>query len=138
METTPDIFPFAAWEQAVFVVLFIIVVILLTRWFSRQQKEWQEFISHQNDSFQVAIADQNHQWQGVVNNQAEYWQDWLQDQNKRECATMDKVTEALERLTVELAKHDERSANRFLEAIKIAREINGVAGTPARRKSKGE
>jgi hypothetical protein len=113
MEVTPDIFPFAAWEQAVFVVLFLIMIGLLLRWFTKQQREWQDFIERQNN-----------RWQEAVKGQDRTWQEWLMEQNNRECVTMDKVTESLDRLTIRLAEHDERSAGRFLEAIELARGLS--------------
>lgn len=39
-----DAIPFAAWEQAVFVALFIVFVIGLLGWFSKQSDKWQKFM----------------------------------------------------------------------------------------------
>jgi Tfp pilus assembly protein PilO len=36
--------PFSAWEQAVFVALFIVLVIGLLAWFGKQSDKWQKFI----------------------------------------------------------------------------------------------
>lgn len=36
--------PFTAWEQAVFVALFIVFVIGLLSWFSKQSDKWQKFM----------------------------------------------------------------------------------------------
>ena len=44
METTVTQIPFTAWEQAVFVVLFITMVIGLLYWFSKQSDKWQKFM----------------------------------------------------------------------------------------------
>lgn len=52
--------PFTAWEQAVFVVLFVLVVVSMLRWFGQQQARWQEFIGKRDD-----------QWQGFLENQRE-------------------------------------------------------------------
>jgi len=44
METTVTQIPFTAWEQAVFVVLFILLVSGLLVWFSKQSDKWQKFM----------------------------------------------------------------------------------------------
>lgn len=131
---TPGTFPFTAWEQAVFVVLFIIFVTSLLKWFSKQQKEWQEFIDVQNTRWQDAIKYQRDQWGNTIREQNTQWQSFLEGQSKRDCDNMDKVTLALNALTLKIAEHDERSANRFLEALEIAKT---VASRPIRRKSTG-
>lgn len=45
MENSALLLPFTAWEQAVFVALFIFFVIGLLMWFSNQSKQWQDFIA---------------------------------------------------------------------------------------------
>lgn len=132
---TPETIPFTAWEQAVFVVLFVVLVALLLRWFTKQQKEWQEFTMRQNDSFaktlkdqsnkfSVSISDQGNAFSQTLKDQNIQWQKWMHDQNDRECDTMDRVTEALNKLTIKLAEHDERSNNRFIEALEVAKAMN--------------
>ena len=105
METTNAI-PFTAWEQAVFVALFIVMVVLLLTWFSKQQKSWQEFMRSQNESWQNSIREQN-----------ESWQKWLNEENQRECDAMEKVTKSLEKLSDKLTLHDEKVETRFIEAV---------------------
>jgi len=41
---TAQLLPFAAWEQAVFVALFIVLVIGLLAWFTKQSEKWQGFM----------------------------------------------------------------------------------------------
>lgn len=36
--------PFTAWEQAVFVALFIVFVVGILGWFSKQSDKWQKFM----------------------------------------------------------------------------------------------
>jgi Na+/phosphate symporter len=50
--------PFTAWEQAVFVALFAIVIWMLLRWFSGQQGKWNEFISKRDEQWQEFLANQ--------------------------------------------------------------------------------
>jgi hypothetical protein len=103
--TTPSL-PFAAWEQAVFVALFIVLVIALLGWFSKQQSSWQKFMDDQNVRWQKSIDSMNNQWQT-----------WLADQNTRECESMTKVTASVDRLTDKLAEHDGKVEDRFREAV---------------------
>ncbi|NMC30741.1 MAG: hypothetical protein GYA45_11795 [Pelolinea sp.] len=106
--------PMTAWEQAAIVALFAVVFIaligLLLKWFSRQQSSWQGFMKEQNDS-----------WQNSVEAQNESWQKWLADQNARECASMDKVTEALDKLSGKIDAHDNRVEERINGAVESLR-----------------
>ena len=43
-EVAAEVIPFTAWEQAVFVGLFIVLVLWLLAWFSKQSDKWQQFI----------------------------------------------------------------------------------------------
>ena len=43
METV-EVIPFTAWEQAVFVGLFIVLVVGLLYWFTKQSDKWQNFM----------------------------------------------------------------------------------------------
>jgi preprotein translocase subunit SecF len=44
METVAESIPFTAWEQAVFVALFIVMVCGLLYWFTKQSDKWQKFM----------------------------------------------------------------------------------------------
>jgi hypothetical protein len=44
METVSEVIPYSAWEQAVFVALFIIFVVGLLTWFTKQSDKWQNFM----------------------------------------------------------------------------------------------
>ena len=37
-----ELIPLTAWQQAAVVCLFIVFVILLLNWFSKQSKNWQD------------------------------------------------------------------------------------------------
>jgi hypothetical protein len=50
--------PFTAWEQAVFVALFVVFVLSLLAWFSRQQNTWQDFIQARDAAWQKFLAEQ--------------------------------------------------------------------------------
>jgi preprotein translocase subunit SecF len=53
--------PFTAWEQAVFVVLFIVFVIGLLVWFGKQSDKWQQFIAEMDDKWRLFNKEQRDQ-----------------------------------------------------------------------------
>jgi hypothetical protein len=107
MDTTiVEAIPYPAWQQAVFVALFIVLVVSLLIWFTRQQSAWQKFVQKINDSWQQTVKENNASWQT-----------WLAEQNARECDSMGKVTLSLDRLTEKLAEHDGKVEDRFRDAI---------------------
>jgi hypothetical protein len=59
--STPTL-PYTAWEQAVFVALFVFLVLtligLLFNWFSKQATSWQKFIQGRDDAWQKFLKDQ--------------------------------------------------------------------------------
>ena len=70
--------PFTAWEQSVFVVLFIVLVVVLIKWFSSQQEKWQRFMGEMNRS----------------------WQDFIEAQRKEERETLDGLKKSVGDITV--------------------------------------
>ena len=50
--------PFTAWEQAVFVALFIVMVIALLTWFTKQSEKWQKFIAEIDDKWREFNREQ--------------------------------------------------------------------------------
>ena len=50
--------PFTAWEQAVFVALFIIFVVALLGWFSRQSDKWQKFMMEIDEKWRAFNKEQ--------------------------------------------------------------------------------
>ena len=103
--------PFTAWEQAVFVALFIVLVLGLLAWFSKQSGKWQDFIERQNDRWQRSVDYQNAQWQT-----------WMNEQNKRDTASMDKVIFSIQALTRSIETHDDKVEDRFNSAITEVRK----------------
>ena len=77
METVGAV-PFTAWEQSVFVVLFIVLVVVLIKWFSSQQEKWQRFMGEMNRS----------------------WQDFIEAQRKEERETLDGLKKSVGDITV--------------------------------------
>lgn len=89
--------PFTAWEQAVFVGLFIVLVVALLAWFSKENAKTQKFQDGQNVSWQKFLKDQNDQWQR-----------WIERYNTEHVVAMKSVADALEKLGEKLDAHDEK------------------------------
>ena len=50
--------PFLAWEQAVFVALFIVLVFAILGWTSKQQDKWKKFMEEMNFTWLGFTKDQ--------------------------------------------------------------------------------
>lgn len=113
--------PLTAWQQAVIVSLFAVIFItlmgLLIRWFSGREEKWQEFERGQQAEWRKFQEEQNRGWRETVADLSASWQKWQAEQAKRECASMDRITEALNRLSERLDEHDERVEERVNLAI---------------------
>ena len=53
-----ELIPLTAWQQAAVVCLFIVLVILLLNWFSKQSKNWQDFIDRSNEKWREFNREQ--------------------------------------------------------------------------------
>ena len=53
-----ELIPITAWQQAAVVCLFIVLVILLLNWFSKQSKNWQDFIDKSNEKWREFNREQ--------------------------------------------------------------------------------
>jgi dsDNA-specific endonuclease/ATPase MutS2 len=58
MDTVSQSIPFTAWEQAVFVGLFIVLVVMLLGWFTKQSDKWQNFIAKLEEQWRVFNREQ--------------------------------------------------------------------------------
>ncbi len=56
--TGTEAIPFVAWEQAVFVSLFIIFVVGVLAWFSKQAQQWQKFMFDIDDKWRAFNREQ--------------------------------------------------------------------------------
>ena len=56
--TGTEVIPTVAWEQAVYVCLFIVLIIVLINWFSKQSKNWQDFIEVSNEKWRAFNREQ--------------------------------------------------------------------------------
>lgn len=53
-----ELFPTEAWIQAVFVCLFIVLVLWLLAWFSKQNEKWQNFIAQIEEQWRAFSKEQ--------------------------------------------------------------------------------
>lgn len=51
--TGAEVIPQIAWEQAVYVSLFIVLIVVLINWFSKQSDKWQQFIEASNEKWRA-------------------------------------------------------------------------------------
>lgn len=56
--TGTELIPASGWVQAVFVCLFIVLIIILINWFSHQSDKWQAFIEASNDKWRKFSQEQ--------------------------------------------------------------------------------
>ena len=114
--TVAEVIPFTAWQQAVFVGLFIVLVVALLAWFSKENAKTQNFQQKQNESWQRFMREQNDRWQR-----------WLDKSSADTVDAMTKVTEALERLSTQLDEHDKRVDSR-IDAAAAGRRMTKPRG----------
>ena len=58
MDTVSQAIPFTAWEQAVFVGLFIVLVVMLLGWFTKQSDKWQSFMLEIDEKWRAFNKEQ--------------------------------------------------------------------------------
>ena len=57
-EVVAEAIPFTAWEQAVFVALFIVLVVGLLYWFTKQSDKWQSFMLEIDEKWRAFNKEQ--------------------------------------------------------------------------------
>lgn len=115
--------PFTAWEQAVFVALFIVFVIGLLTWFSKQSDKWQRFMMDIDEKWRQFSKEQrkenNDSMANVeegLNNLTKVTEGMLQE--------VKKMSEDSHRFhDVTFANHDTQ-AKEILEHVKVKRGKN--------------
>jgi len=66
-EAVAEAIPYAAWEQAVFVALFIVFVVGILSWFSKQSDKWQKFMFDIDDKWRAFNREQRQSNQESMN-----------------------------------------------------------------------
>lgn len=93
--TAPVAIPFSAWQQAVFVVMFVVLVWGMLSWFGNQQDKWQSFIARRDEA----------------------WQAWMTQANCDTGNALESVKNALERLAEKLDEHDDKVDERINKCV---------------------
>lgn len=118
MDTVSQSIPFTAWEQAVFVGLFIVLVVMLLGWFTKQSDKWQNFISRME----------------------EQWRQFNKEQRKENNDCMQGLTDVIHELLLqvkEMRDDDQIFREEFhshdVQAKEILTEVKNGKSTPAPR-----
>jgi len=121
-----ELIPLTAWQQAAVVCLFIVLVILLLNWFSKQSKNWQDFIDRSNEKWREFNREQREENSCAMNDV----KGSLQDLTTVTQALVSEVKEMRSDTSVFLgsfAQHD-------LQAREILMEVKKPAPTKSRAK----
>lgn len=109
--------PTTAWEQAVFVALFVVFCLSLIggllSWFTRQQRQWQDY-----------IAGRDKDWQG-----------WMDKAEMRAEKQMDAVMGILDGIARKIDQHDDKVEQRIKAAQESATQPRR---TQPRKKQEGQ
>jgi hypothetical protein len=121
MNEISEVIPYSAWQQAVFVVLIIVLVVWLLAWMSKQQQIWQDFIAGRDDKWQAFSQEERRE-----NNAC------LADVNKG-IGDLTKVTgklvQTVDEMRQDICQHD-------AQAKEILKAVNGNVQKPAPRSRK--
>ena len=121
-----ELIPLTAWQQAAVVCLFIVLVILLLNWFSKQSKNWQDFIDKSNEKWREFNREQREENNCAMNDV----KGSLQDLTTVTQALVSEVKEMRSDTSVFLgsfAQHD-------LQAREILNEVKKTAPAKSRAK----
>jgi len=121
-----ELIPLTAWQQAAVVCLFIVLVILLLNWFSKQSKNWQDFIDKSNEKWREFNREQREENNCAMNDV----KGSLQDLTTVTQALVSEVKEMRSDTSVFLgsfAQHD-------LQAREILNEVKKPTPTRSRAK----
>lgn len=117
--TGAELIPASAWVQAAFVCLFIVLVVSMLAWFSKQSDKWQKF-----------MFDIDEKWRAFNREQREENNSCMSDVNKG-LTNLAQVTQGLvnevkemraesRQFAVDLEKHDEQ-AREFIYRMQAAK-----------------
>ena len=111
--TGGELIPVEAWLQAVFVCLFIVLVIVLVNWFTKQSEKWQDFIESSNDK----------------------WREFSRQQREENNHAMGDVEKSLKDLTQVTGKlvqtMDELRSDIYHQHVSQVKEIAAMVQKPA-------
>lgn len=107
--TETQLIPQSAWVQAVFVCLFIVLIIGLLNWMTRREDKWQSFMATQNKE----------------------WREWMAEQNKEYVSAVCDMTTALKALRDDIKEHDQKVEEKINASEKFV--VGEVKGKPKRK-----
>ena len=99
-----QLIPESAWIQAVFVVLFILLVVYMMERSGRQQSEWQSFMSGENEK----------------------WQEFIGAQTASTTVALERVKDCLTQINDSIILHDAKVELKITEATWTARETERI------------
>lgn len=111
MNTTTTGIPFTAWEQAVFVALFIAFVGGLLAWMDRQLQNVRKVQQAQQTEWQKFIGDENVKWQNFIKDERLV----SGASRKEDREKLDKLTDSLDRLTAQVTRFHEEFAEHTVD-----------------------
>ena len=121
MNEISEVIPYSAWQQAVFVVLIIVLVVWLLAWMSKQQQIWQDFIAGRDDKWQAFSQEER-----MENNAC------LADVNKG----LNDLTKVTGKLVVTVDEMRQDICQHDAQAKEVLKVVNGIAQKPASRPHK--
>src|SRR5512146_2506533 len=123
-DTVAQSIPFAAWEQAVFVALFIVFVVVIFALLLKGLSLVRGIVSSTNDSFQAFILKRDEQWQRYLSEMREADRQADEAQNK---AFAERNAGVIENL-----KSVNENMRALTDAINTMREFDAVHHTAMR------
>ena len=119
MTEVAEVLPFTAWQQAVFVALFIVFFVGVLAWLTKQSEKWQAFM------FQI-----DDQWRAFNKEQRECNNAAMADVNNS-IANLTKVTEGLVMEVKEMRADSRQFALDLRNHDAQAKEILAIVQKPA-------
>lgn len=105
-----QLIPESGWVQAVFVCLFLVLVVSVFGWVMKLQKNWQDFITENNRE----------------------WREWMEAQEERRAKVICDMTIALNSLAKEIQEHDSKVEARINASEKY---VTGEIKSKPRKKA---
>ena len=120
--TGTELIPASAWVQAVFVCLFIVVIVILFSYFGKQVKESRDFQKAESDSNREFQKQESDKWQRFISDQNLSFQKFNREQREDNNSCLADVNKGLTNLT----QATQGLANEVKEMRTESREISAA------------